>query len=254
VRRKPAHNAQLITQILFGEGIEVLTIRDKYWVKIRTVYDSVIGWIDPNQISFYVDEVLPDQAFHVSLELVQSVFSKSNVVNVLIGSTLPAFDGISCHLNKTKYRFSGQAIPSPKEAIQSELFLKVVLRFLKAPELRGGRTPFGIDAAAFIQLVYKIFFVSLPRYIEAQIDFGKTIAFQSEVRLGDIAFFEDKMGNIIHAGIVIDKKEIVHVYGEVRRDKFDHNGIFNIDERRYSHKLRLVKRIDNLINFEKDNL
>lgn len=253
VRRKPDHNSLLITQILFGESIEVLTIRDKYWIKVRCNFDHVIGWIDPNQISFYKDDVLPEVEYHVSLELVQAVFSKTNIVNVLIGSSLPRFDGISCHINTSKYRFSGQAISQPNGPIHAEMFLKVLLRFLRAPELYGGRTPFGIDAAAFVQLVYKIFYINLPRHITHQIDYGITILFQNEVLLGDIAFFEDRMGNITHAGIVISKKEIIHVYGEVRRDKFDHNGIFNLDERRYSHKLRIVKRIENLINFNNSN-
>ena len=32
-------------------------------------------------------------------------------------------------------------------------------------------------------------------------------------------------------------------HGEVRLDPLDHHGIFNRDRQKYSHKLRLIKRV-----------
>jgi len=42
---------------------------------------------------------------------------------------------------------------------------------------------------------------------------------------------------------MLDRSRIIHVYGKVRIDLIDHEGIYNEDEKRYSHKLRLLKRI-----------
>jgi len=61
--------------------------------------------------------------------------------------------------------------------------------------------------------------------------------------LGDLAFFENEEGNIIHVGIILDNEHIIHASGKVRIDKIDHNGIFSEQAKRYTHKLRLLKRI-----------
>ncbi|HQW86613.1 MAG TPA: hydrolase Nlp/P60, partial [Flavobacteriales bacterium] len=38
-------------------------------------------------------------------------------------------------------------------------------------------------------------------------------------------------------------RRIVHASGRVRIDTLDQEGIFNGEEKRYTHKLRLVKRV-----------
>jgi hypothetical protein len=42
---------------------------------------------------------------------------------------------------------------------------------------------------------------------------------------------------------VVDEGQILHAHGEVRIDPLDHNGIYNHGRQRYSHKLRLLKRL-----------
>jgi hypothetical protein len=44
-------------------------------------------------------------------------------------------------------------------------------------------------------------------------------------------------------GILLPEGNIIHASGKVRIDKVDHQGIFNLDTREYSHKLRLIKKI-----------
>jgi hypothetical protein len=36
---------------------------------------------------------------------------------------------------------------------------------------------------------------------------------------------------------------IIHCHGEVRIDRIDHTGIFNTSLRRYTHPLRVIKKI-----------
>jgi hypothetical protein len=44
-------------------------------------------------------------------------------------------------------------------------------------------------------------------------------------------------------GIVIDQQQILHASGNVRIDRYDHYGIFNGDTGRYSHSMRVIKRL-----------
>ena len=64
-----------------------------------------------------------------------------------------------------------------------------------------------------------------------------------EAEAGDLAFFDNEEGNIIHVGLVLEDNKIIHASGCVRIDKLDHQGIYNVDTNRYSHRLRLIKKI-----------
>jgi len=44
-------------------------------------------------------------------------------------------------------------------------------------------------------------------------------------------------------GIILKDNYIIHVHGKVRIDRIDHTGIFNAEEKIYSHQLRVIKKI-----------
>ena len=85
--------------------------------------------------------------------------------------------------------------------------------------------------------------MSFPRTAELQVNRGESIDFVEQAMPGDIAFFENTQGKITHSGILLPDSKIIHVYERVRIDAIDHYGIFNYQEGKYTHRLRLVKRI-----------
>ena len=115
--------------------------------------------------------------------------------------------------------------------------------YLNAPYLWGGKTPFGIDCSGFTQMVYKLNGFALPRDAYQQAEIGETLSFVEEAEPGDLAFFDDDEGNIIHVGMVLEQGTIIHASGKVRIDALDHQGIYNKELKNYSHKLRLIKKI-----------
>jgi cell wall-associated NlpC family hydrolase len=64
-----------------------------------------------------------------------------------------------------------------------------------------------------------------------------------EAKPGDLAFFDNPKGNISHVGILLSENRIIHASGTVRIDSIDHEGIYNREEKRYTHKLRLIKSL-----------
>jgi len=72
---------------------------------------------------------------------------------------------------------------------------------------------------------------------------GTALSFVEETQPGDLAFFDDDEGNIIHVGIMWKRNKIIHASGKVRIDNVDQFGIFNVDTRRYTHKMRVMKKI-----------
>ena len=105
----------------------------------------------------------------------------------------------------------------------------------------GGRSPLGIDCSGYTQMVYRFFDIYLPRDSHEQSKEGKEIRLQ-DAKLGDLAFFE-KDDRIMHVGIILNKNRIIHSSGKVRVDRLDEEGIFNMSEGIYTHKLQSLKRV-----------
>ena len=87
--------------------------------------------------------------------------------------------------------------------------------------------------------------ISIPRDAAEQSIIGANLTFVEEASPGDLAFFDNEDGAIIHVGIIWEKNKIIHSSGKVRIDNVDHFGIFNIDTGRYTHQMRLMRRIIN---------
>src|SRR5690606_1141660 len=104
-------------------------------------------------------------------------------------------------------------------------------------------TPFGIDCSGFTQMVYKLNGHKLLRDASLQAQQGEVLSFIEESEPGDLAFFDNAEGQIIHVGIIMNDNYIIHAHGKVRLDRLDHTGIFNVDSERYSHQLRVIKKI-----------
>ena len=115
--------------------------------------------------------------------------------------------------------------------------------FLNSPYLWGGRTPFGIDCSGFTQMVYRLCGHHILRDAKEQANQGEVLSFIEESEAGDLAFFDNEEGNIIHVGIIMNDYQIIHAHGKIRIDTLDHSGIYNVDLQTHTHKLRVIKKI-----------
>ena len=244
MRAEPSNRAELVTQVLFGECYEIISRQDK-WLRIQLATDGYQGWIDQNQHNIISKEYYQEwkQAQHPrSMDLVQVISSADERIPVGIGCYLPFFDGMNVRIGEKTYLYNGRA-SNPESGSTIAQLVKVAQNFMKAPYLWGGKSVFGIDCSGFAQQVYGICGVQLPRDAYQQVTSGEEVHFVNQTLPGDLAFFDNDEGRIIHVGIVLEDQKIMHASGEVRIDTLDHNGIYNADRKRYSHKLRIIKRI-----------
>ncbi len=244
-RFEPFDTSEMVTQLLFGETVKLYEEKKKSWRRAKTAYDDYDCWIDEKQITFIsLEEFEAINLAHASGELVHVVENKESdlITPICIGSSLPNFNKGLVQIGQEKLSFSGQSIDTSKE-IDKALLVQNAMMYLNAPYLWGGRSPFGIDCSGFTQIVYKLNGVKLPRDASQQAEIGQTLSFIEESESGDLAFFDNDEGNIIHVGIMLEDNKIIHASGKVRIDKIDHQGIFNVDTGDYSHRLRLIKKI-----------
>ena len=93
-------------------------------------------------------------------------------------------------------------------------------------------------------MIYRINGFNIPRDAYQQSEFGgETLSFIDESEPGDLAFFDDKEGKIVHVGMLLENNYILHACGKVRIDRIDQTGIFNNEKQKHSHKLRIIKKI-----------
>jgi cell wall-associated NlpC family hydrolase len=121
--------------------------------------------------------------------------------------------------------------------------INIATKYINAPYLWGGRTPFGIDCSGFVQMVFRFLGIKLYRDAYQQAEQGRMVEFINQTQTGDLAFFDNKHKRIIHVGIILPDRKIIHASGQVRIDTMDHYGIFNADTNSYSHKLRVIRRL-----------
>lgn len=229
LRREPSDRSEMVSQGLFGEQLDVLEKQEK-WSMIRMQSDGYEGWVDNKQVEL---DPSVDDSVMVNIPLMRILHAGNEHGWVTAGAVVSA-QSIAA---QEQMSWSGS-----REDVE-----KCARLFLNAPYLWGGRTVMGIDCSGFTQLVMRLNGVSIPRDAYQQAEMGATISFIEETQIGDLAFFDNAEGRIIHVGIVMrnseDQVEIIHASGKVRADVLDHQGIFNRDSGSYTHKLRIIKRM-----------
>ncbi len=245
-RSEPSDKSEMVTQLLFGECFTINEIQ-KNWIRIKITYDGYECWIGDKQFE-YISELhyndLCSSKTSLSLDLVSIISNKNggNIVPIILGSTLYLENSNQIILNNSTYLFEGN-INSKDNFEHRNGIIECSFLYLNAPYLWGGRSPFGIDCSGFTQMVYKLNGISLLRDASQQATQGKILNFVEEALPGDLAFFDNDEGNIIHVGIVLAGNKIIHASGSVRIDEFDHQGIFNSNKKNYTHNLRLLKSL-----------
>lgn len=246
VRSEPSDKAEMTNQLLFGD---LLVINEKHgsWKHIRSVHDNYEGWIDEKQV-LLIDEEEFTRLQHISQEVVSELIEVVTNVNagrpfpVLFGSTIRDINEGKFSIGQKNYQLHGSLQQASSANFPDSLFENAFM-FLRAPYLWGGKSVFGMDCSGFTQILFRAMGVDLLRDASQQATMGELVSFHAVAKPGDLMFFDNKEGHITHVGIVMADQKIIHASGQVRIDRVDHQGIYNEDLKKYTHQLRLIRRI-----------
>lgn len=244
IRAEASSKSEMISMLLFGESFSISEEMNG-WVKINCSYDGYEGWLEGKQFIRVGEAAVAESALYCLDQETALCHFGLEKKTILLGSTLPHFEKGFFRLNDTVYscEHGRKAVYTGVDAL-----LKTARQYLHAPYLWGGRSPFGIDCSGFTQVVHKIHGIKLLRDARQQAEQGHTVDFAEMATAGDLAFFDNEAGQIVHVGILLSPHEIIHASGQVRIDLFDRQGIYNRDTQSYSHQLRLIKRISHETN------
>jgi cell wall-associated NlpC family hydrolase len=240
MRSGPSHKSEMLSQVLFGEKYQI-TDQVGHWYKIETFFDNYTGWIDINHL-----QQTEDQGDSNGKVLNRSLLCfKNDQTKLVLEAGCEIYDP---DFEKKVFKAGGRSYSASQEF--SDLYFKTgesmadtAMKFINAPYIWGGRIPSGIDCSGFVQLVYKIHGIKIPRDSWHQAEAGEAISFLEEARPGDLVFFDNERGRISHVGMILSRGLVIHASGRVRIDTIDHQGIYKAEAKGYSHKLRTLRRV-----------
>lgn len=244
VRSDASHRSEQTSQLLFGEWCELLETKEDF-VRIKVSDDNYVGWCQATQLEETKSEMV--STGKLAGEWLNKVNINGREMRVPFASSLAFLDNENAVSEKLNVVYNGAYIYPGRSLVSNDLVKKLSVTFLNTPYLWGGRSVFGIDCSGFTQLIFKCINVALLRDAYQQAAQGEPVASLKQVKCGDLAFFNNSAEKIIHVGILLDTKTIIHASGKVRIDAIDDLGIINSDSGKRTHNLKIIKRlIDNI--------
>lgn len=230
--------AEMCSQLLFGEPVEVLEVLDN-WTKIRTIFDHYEGWMDTKLLLNLSEKEFKRwlDGLSISTAFTRLIQGSWGIFPITMGAYLPF--NLADEFQIGSERFSLVEENSVTDLSDLKQF---ALAYLNAPYLWGGKSPFGIDCSGFTQQVFRLVDKQLPRDACDQVEHGMEVAFE-DASFGDLAYFHNKSGKVTHVGIVLEEHQIIHASGWVRIDELRIDGIWREDFGRLTHPLTSIKRL-----------
>ncbi|MEO5649967.1 MAG: C40 family peptidase [Ginsengibacter sp.] len=242
MRADASHRSEMVSQQLFGEKSIIIEKAEDNWVKIQLKYDGYQGWVQQSHLSEIDEEHYLKVDKDLTSDWVNEVDYNGHIMRVPMGSSLSAFSNGKAFWRKSSVYFGGKVWNPDEVKINPKLVKQIAFKFLNTSYLWGGKSVFGIDCSGYAQMVYKFLNKQLPRDAWQQAEEGEVVNFLQEAQSGDLAFFDNAEGKIIHVGILLNEHEIIHSSGKVRIDKIDTEGIMNLETKQRTHRLRIIKR------------
>jgi hypothetical protein len=242
MRAEPSHKSEMVSQQLFGEKSFILEKTAENWVKIQLKYDSYQGWVQQSHLAEIDESHYVKTDKDLTSDWINEVDYNGHIMYVPMGSSLSAFKNGKAFWRRNSVQFKGKVWDPEEVKINPKQIKQIAFKFLNTSYLWGGKSVFGIDCSGYAQAVYKLLNVYLPRDAWQQAEAGTAVNFLQEAQCGDLAFFDNENGKIIHVGILLNDHEIIHSSGKVRIDKIDTQGILNLETKQRTHQLRIIKR------------
>lgn len=241
LRISPSDRSEMSSQLLFGEAAELLEPGPKGWVRVRNQFDHYEGWAALNQMTPIEEDLFQEPTEEYTSECIATASVSGHPMHLPLGSFLKGIRHGTMKWSKVRTIYKGEPLRPGHIEISEKRIKELAFKYLNTPYLWGGRSNYGIDCSGFVQSVFRLLGIKLPRDAGQQAACGEQV--NDTLRCGDLAFFDNEQHKITHVGLLLNDFEIIHASGKVRLDKLDKRGIQNSDTGKYTHQLAMIRRI-----------
>lgn len=213
VHREPDRTAGVDTQILCGETVLVFE-RARGWAWIQSQSDGYCGYVaetalaDPGAPTHRV--IVPRTFVYPEPDLKKPILAALSMAS-LVEIVAETENGGARYFITS----DGEAIfadhCAPRDKIVGSDYVDIAARFLETPYLWGGRSGFGIDCSALVQLSMMMCGRMVARDSDQQAQSLGTEITPDRLKRGDLVFWPG------HVAILEDAETILHATGATMR-------------------------------------
>ncbi len=253
LRREPAHAAELTTELLFGERVELLEEANG-WAHVRSREDGYEGWAPAAMLTL----LAPDAPhLHAAPLFVQPLFVHAAIATGAESRSIPLCraarmyeeaelstgEYVAFRVGAAMYVI-GRSYVAPAASYSTEGVLRTAQAYQHAPYRWGGKTPLGIDCSGLVQNALVLHGVQAPRDAWQQATLGNLVPYEAR-EVGDLAFFENEANRVVHVGLLLNDALILHAAGSghVRVDNITPEGIVHTHLKTLTHRLHSIQRV-----------
>ena len=243
IRVSALHEAEMSSELLFGECAEILESLNGEWYHIRSQFDVYLGYCQSSQLLEVDESIYNAPSKKLIRDWTALVEWNGTPIHVPMGSIMTAMDNGLSVWNGNEIKSSATLWDPMNVVRHPELIRKLAMEYYNTGYLWGARTVYGADCSGFSQMICRFLGINLPRDAWQQAGIGESISAVTDSTCGDLAFFSDPAGKIIHVGIVLEPGKIIHASGRVRIDKLTDAGIINYETGLQTYNLAIIKRL-----------
>ncbi len=210
LRGEPHFRAGVDTQLLFGESVTVYDMKNG-WAWVKSDVDSYVGYV-PDR---FLDDAGEAPTHWVTAPRTflypEPELKTAPVGGLSMGSRLSVAEEVEERGNRYLILEDGRAVVvghcMPLGQGETDDYVAIAARFLETPYLWGGRSGFGIDCSALVQLSLMMAGKFALRDSDMQAEYLGDEIRADALQRGDLVFWKG------HVGILEDSETLLHANG-----------------------------------------
>ena len=209
IYEKPQNSSKLSSQMLYGEKFSIIS-KGKNWFKIKTSFDDYVGYIKKKRFSKKLKTNY--KIFKIKSRIFKRINNRFKPTDKFLyfASKIKVLNTYKNFLEYEKNKWVKKSeVKNNKH--KEKNFSKIIRSFLNTKYLWGGKSAYGIDCSALIQIYYYYNDLFFERDTKDQIKSIKAIPKKDIYDKKRLIFWKG------HVAYCLNKKYLVHAYGPKKK-------------------------------------